>query len=56
MYLGGSEDQRKLYLVKWDVLCKPMEEGCMGLRGAEEMNKALLAKLGWRLLKDLNAL
>lgn len=53
---GGSEDQRKMHLVKWEVLCKLKEKDSIDLRHDVEMNKALLEKLSWRLLKDLNTL
>lgn len=33
-------------------MCKPKAEGGLGIRKSREMNKALLAKVGWRLLSD----
>lgn len=55
MFGGGSTDQRKMHLIRWDILYKAKVEGCIGLWCAQEFNKALLAKLVWRLLKDPNA-
>ena len=53
---GSSEGNRKQHLVSWDVICKPKREGGLGIRLAKEMNIALLAKLGWRLLNTEDAL
>lgn len=47
---GELESVKKTHLINWEVLCKPKVEGGFGMRKAEGMNKALLAKLGWRLL------
>lgn len=49
---GSSEEKRAMHLVSWDVLCRPKERGEVGLRKADIMNKALLAKLAWRLLHE----
>lgn len=32
----------------WEVLCRPKDRGSVGLKRAQEMSKALLAKLAWR--------
>lgn len=37
-------------------MCKPKAAGGLGLRPAKEMNKALIAKVGWRLLWDKDSL
>lgn len=52
---AGSEERRKIHLIKWDVLCKLKEEGGIGLCRTEERNKAILVKLRWRLTKYLDA-
>ncbi|KAL9278245.1 putative ribonuclease H domain-containing protein [Arabidopsis thaliana] len=49
---GGTTDKRKLHLLAWTKICKPKEEGGLGVRGSRDMNKALVAKVGWRLLGD----
>lgn len=48
-------DKRAIHLISWDALCRP--EGCRGVRlkRAADMNRALLAKLAWRLLNDEDA-
>lgn len=53
---GSSEGSRKQHLVAWESVCKPKREGGLGVRTAKEMNLALLAKLGWRLLSTHDGL
>lgn len=53
---GSSEGNRKQHLVAWESVCKPKREGGLGVRSAKEMNLALLAKLGWRLLNSQDGL
>lgn len=52
---GGAKDIRKIYLLRWGTLCKPVKLGGASLRSAEAMNKSLLAKLVWRLIVKLEA-
>lgn len=42
--------KRKIHLLSWDTVCRPKEWGEAGIRRSEDMDKSLLAKLGWRLL------
>lgn len=49
---GSIVEKKKQHLLTWKRVCKPKLEGGLGLRPAREMNKALIAKVGWRLLKD----
>jgi len=44
------------HLVSWDKICKPKAAGGLGIRVSRDMNKALLAKVGWRLLHDTESL
>ena len=53
---GSGEGIRKQHLVSWEKICKPKREGGLGIRSAKEMNIALLAKLGWRLLNTQDGL
>lgn len=48
---GGGQ-----HLVAWDKICRPKTDGGLGIRKSREMNKALVAKVGWRLLNDNNSL
>lgn len=51
---GKGEGKKGVHLVGWDVLCKMKERGGLGLKRADEMNKALLAKLAWRVATQGN--
>lgn len=46
---GGSEDRRRVALVKWETMFRPKKAGGLGLRKTSDMNKALFAKLGWKI-------
>lgn len=43
---GGYEGEKKIAWVKWSLVCRPKEEGGLGVRNLGLFNKALLGK--WR--------
>lgn len=50
-YIWRSSPTRwQIHLLSWDTLYRSKERGGGGLRKSEDMNKSLLAKLGWRIL------
>ncbi|CAL1354334.1 unnamed protein product [Linum trigynum] len=53
---GDSEDKRRLHLVEWPQLTQPKEVGGLGIRPTREVNLAMLAKCGWRLLTEKETL
>eukprot|EP00253_Pinus_taeda_P006547 PITA_06547 len=53
---GGPKQQRKWALVSWKNLTKRKEEGGLGLRDPEILNKVLGAKLWWRWMRGGNNL
>lgn len=53
---GDTEEHRRVHLVNWNTLCKPKEHGGIGLRRAGDMNNALMARLGCRLMRDRDSL
>jgi hypothetical protein len=48
----GLAKEKKIALVSWDKLCRPKEQGGLGLRDPAIMNKILSAKIWWRWLKN----
>ena len=47
------------HLISWDKVCRPKgpkADGGLGIRVSRDMNKALLAKVGCRLLNDKDGL
>ncbi|KAG7559018.1 Reverse transcriptase zinc-binding domain [Arabidopsis thaliana x Arabidopsis arenosa] len=53
---GSTPEKRKQHLIGWRKVCLPKGEGGLGIRAAKDMNKALIAKVGWRLLNDKRSL
>eukprot|EP00253_Pinus_taeda_P009017 PITA_09017 len=55
-FLWCKEETRKKWaLVSWEKICKPKNQGGLGLDNLEILNKALGAKLWWRWVKDPKA-
>eukprot|EP00253_Pinus_taeda_P017769 PITA_17769 len=50
-----EETRKKWTLVSWEKICKPKNQGGLGLDNPEILNKALGAKLWWRCVKDPKA-
>lgn len=53
---GDTEHKLKLHPISWVTLCQPKQNGGLGIRTLECVNKVMLAKLAWRYLKEPNAL
>lgn len=53
---GGTVEKKRMHLLSWKRVCKPKKDGGLGIRAAKDMNKALIAKVGWRLLGDNKSL
>jgi hypothetical protein len=51
-----SSKSRNLSLKSWNSLCIPKALGGLGLRKMKDVNLALIAKLGWKLLTGANTL
>ncbi|CAN1312873.1 Putative ribonuclease H protein At1g65750, partial [Linum perenne] len=48
---GSQQGSRKTHLVSWEHICRPKDQGGLGLRSAREMNQAFILKVAWGLLK-----
>ncbi|CAA7012924.1 unnamed protein product [Microthlaspi erraticum] len=53
---GSNGETRKQHLVAWSRVCQLKNDGGLGIRSAKEMNLAMIAKMGWRLLQDKESL
>ena len=53
---GGSGDERKMQLCKWEELTKRKTEGGLGFRDLEKFNQALVAKSVWRIIRRPDSL
>ena len=49
-FLLNDEHKRKYRLAKWDILCKPKDQGGLGIHNLELKNIALLSMWLYRLL------
>jgi len=49
---GWGKEKKLIAWVSWEVLCKPKEEGGLGIKDITKFNYALLAKWRWRLISE----
>jgi len=47
-----GRDNRSIPWVSWGNICKPTEEGGLGIKDIRKFNYALMAKWKWRLMSD----
>jgi len=50
LWKGGKQNEKKLLLVSWEKISKPLLEGGLQIRDLEAQNLALGAKLLWNLI------
>ncbi|XP_028123851.1 uncharacterized protein LOC114320952 [Camellia sinensis] len=53
---GGSEQGRKIHMIKWEELSKRVNQGGLGIRQLRVANNCLLIKWWWRFGKENDAL
>ena len=53
---GGSNQDRKISLVRWAIVCMEKSKGGIGIKSFSKMNKALLSKWSWRFANERNSL
>ena len=52
----GDEPKRKYRLAKWDIICRPKDQGGMGIENLEVKNRCLLSKWLWKLSSGTDAM
>jgi hypothetical protein len=48
-FCGKLRSVRYLALISWDKICKPKDEGGIGVRDLKKMNQTLILKLVWQI-------
>lgn len=51
-----NDNKHNFHPKTWSVICTPKVRGGLGLRNMADLNRALLAKLGWRFLTQKHLL
>lgn len=52
----GSESSCSIHWVSWKEVCKPKEEGGIGIKDMENFNRDLLSKWKWRIINEKEAI
>lgn len=52
LWLRSFEKNHHLSLKAWESLCLPKERGGLGFRRMEDLNKALISKLSWKVASN----
>ncbi|XP_056688407.1 uncharacterized protein [Spinacia oleracea] len=55
-FWNQSKSGNALPLIAWNKVCQPKDQGGLGLRRTYPLNRAFIAKLGWKILTDENNL
>lgn len=53
---GGPDLTKKIHLLSWETICKPLEEGGLNIRRVKEMNRAGVLKHIWRIVTNKESL
>ena len=52
----GVNGTKGFPLVAWENVCRPKYEGDLGIRKNDDVNRAAIDKLGWRILTDSDSI
>eukprot|EP00253_Pinus_taeda_P023626 PITA_23626 len=52
LWQGGRGNDKKLHLVNWDTIKKPIDEGALQIRDPSLVNLALGSKILWKMIKE----
>ena len=55
-YWAGEHDKQKYHMVSWSDICKPREQGGLGIMCSKWMNIALLSRWLWRIAQGQGGL
>lgn len=53
---GSTAEKRKLHVVGWNKVTRPKANSGLGIRKTSCLNKALLARMNWRIFKERDKL
>ena len=53
---GYNNSNKKIHHVSWLKVCCPKSEGGLGIKPTRLVNQAFMIKLGWRIIKNPQAL
>lgn len=49
-----SLERKKIHLINWDQICKPLKERGLGIQDTKTNNLSNLSKVGWKLIENDN--
>lgn len=50
---NGNDGKMRVHLIDWKTLCMPRKYGGAGLRNFHDVNLAVIAKLAWKFLHEI---
>lgn len=53
---GDTDTKKKIHLVGWNRVCKPKDHGGLDIKQMTKLNGSLLAKVGWKIMTEQDAL
>ncbi|KAF7826358.1 ribonuclease H [Senna tora] len=55
-FWGHTQDKPGISMIAWNRICQPKQQGGLGIRRFDPLNRALLGKQYWRILTNQNTL